>query len=148
MKRADIGLRECWIAMALAAFLVARLAPPLDGLSPQGQSTLGAMAAGAILWMTEATPIGVTAILVTVLLALCPGALWSDAVGGLSSEVAFFLIGTVAIGAAVEVSGLDRASGGPEDEIDQHVPVMGLEEPFLRRAFRDEPGLPRQCHRV
>jgi anion transporter len=64
------------------------------------------MAAGAILWISEATPIGVTAIVVTVLLALSPGARLADAVGGFASEVVFFLIGAVAIGTAVEVSGL------------------------------------------
>ena len=106
MHRAGIGLRECWIAAALAVFLLARLAPPLEGLDQQGQAVLGAMAAGAMLWITEATPIGLTAITVTILLALRPGALLSDAVDGFASEVVFFLIGTVAIGAAVEVSGL------------------------------------------
>jgi anion transporter len=67
---------------------------------------LGAMAAGAMLWISEATPIGVTAIVVTVLLALSPGAKLADAVGGFASEVVFFLIGAVAIGTAVEASGL------------------------------------------
>ena len=56
-----------------AIFLLARLAPPLEGLSAQGQGVLGAMVAGAVLWITEATPIGLTAIIVVVLLALCPG---------------------------------------------------------------------------
>jgi anion transporter len=39
-------------------------------------------------------------------LAAKPDAHWSDAVGGFASEVVFFLIGAVAIGAAVETSGL------------------------------------------
>ena len=101
-----VGWRECWVVAALAAYALARLSPPLENLSPQGQAVLGAMAAGAILWISEATPIGVTAIVVTVLLALSPGARLADAVGGFASEVVFFLIGAVAIGTAVEVSGL------------------------------------------
>ena len=101
-----IGWRECWVVAALAAYALARLSPPLENLSPQGQAVLGAMAAGAMLWISEATPIGVTAIVVTVLLALSPGAKLADAVGGFASEVVFFLIGAVAIGTAVEVSGL------------------------------------------
>jgi anion transporter len=101
-----IGWRECWVVAALAAYALARLSPPLESLSPQGQAVLGAMAAGAMLWISEATPIGVTAIVVTVLLALSPGAKLADAVGGFASEVVFFLIGAVAIGTAVEVSGL------------------------------------------
>jgi sodium-dependent dicarboxylate transporter 2/3/5 len=101
-----IGWRESWVVAALAAYALARLSPPLESLSPQGQAVLGAMAAGATLWISEATPIGVTAIVVTVLLALSPGAKLADAVGGFASEVVFFLIGAVAIGTAVEVSGL------------------------------------------
>jgi anion transporter len=98
------------IAVA-AIFLLARLAPSLEGLSAQGQGVLGAMVAGAVLWITEATPIGLTAIIVVVLLALCPGIGLSAAGSGLASEVVFFLIGSVAIGAAVEASGLaERAA--------------------------------------
>ena len=106
MSAGRIGLRECWIAAALTLYAVARLAPPLAGLTPQGQAVLGTVAAGAMLWMSEATPIGLTAIVVFVLLVLSPGVHWSEAVGGFASEVVFFLIGAVAIGAAVETSGL------------------------------------------
>ena len=99
------------LVAALAIFLLARLAPPLEGLSAQGQGVLGAMAAGALLWISEATPIGLTAIIVVVLLALCPDVALSAAGGGLASEVVLFLIGAVAIGAAVEASGLaERAA--------------------------------------
>ncbi len=101
-----VGLRECCIVAALAAYGVARLSPPLAGLTPQGQAVLGAMAAGATLWISEATPIGLTAIIVFVLLAANPGAQFADAVGGFASEVVFFLIGAIAIGTAVETSGL------------------------------------------
>jgi anion transporter len=111
VNSAKVGLRQCWIVAALAIYLLARLAPSLDGLSPQGQAVLGAMAAGAMLWITEATPIGLTAITVIVLLGLSPGVQLSDAAGGLASDVVLFLIGTVAIGTAVEVSGLaDRTA--------------------------------------
>src|SRR5262245_12342507 len=94
------------LVAVVAIFLLARLAPPLEGLSAQGQGVLGAMVAGAVLWITEATPIGLTAIIVVVLLALCPGIGLSAAGGGLASEVVLFLIGAVALGAAVEASGL------------------------------------------
>jgi anion transporter len=110
-KPARGGLRECWIVAALGAYALARLAPPLEGLSAAGQAVLGAMAAGAILWISEATPIGLTAIAVLVLLGLGPGARLADVAGGFASEVVFFLIGAVAIGAAVEASGLaERAA--------------------------------------
>jgi len=108
---AMVGLRECWIAAALAVYVLARLSPMIDGLSPQGQAVLGAMATGAILWITEATAIGLTAIVVRVLLALSPGARLSDVAGGFASEVVFFLIGAVAIGTAVDVSLFDPLRG-------------------------------------
>jgi anion transporter len=103
---ARIGLRYVWIVAALGLYGLARLAPPPADLTPQGQAVLGAMAAGALLWISEATPIGLTAMIVFILLALSPGAHWSDVVAGFASEVVFFLIGAVAIGAAVESSGL------------------------------------------
>lgn len=95
-----------WIATALAAYAVARLAPPLDGLTPLGQAILGTTLAGTILWVSEAVPLGVTAVLVLVLVGLCPGLRLADAAGGFASDVTFFLIGAVAIGTAVETSGL------------------------------------------
>lgn len=95
-----------WIAAALAAYAAARLAPPLEGLTPLGQAILGATLAGTILWVSEAVPLGVTAVLVLVLVGLCPGLRLADAAGGFASDVTFFLIGAVAIGTAVETSGL------------------------------------------
>jgi anion transporter len=105
-KKSKPGMREGCMIAALALYLLARLAPPLDGLSAQGQAVLGAMIAGAMLWISEATPIGVTAIIVVVLLAASPDVRLSDAAVGFTSDVVFFLIGAVALGTAVEVSGL------------------------------------------
>lgn len=100
-----------WVALALAGFALARLAPPLNGLSHLGQSVLGAVFAGTVLWVSEAVPLGLTAIVVLVLLGLCPGLRVPDIAGGFAGDVTFFLIGAVAIGAAVETSGLaERAA--------------------------------------
>ena len=44
--------RELWVVLALGAFGLARLLPTADGLTPVGQSVLGAAAAGTILWVT------------------------------------------------------------------------------------------------
>jgi len=117
------GLRQCWIAAALGAYALARLSPPLTGLSAQGQAVLGVMTAGAILWMTEATPIGLTAIAVFVLLAASPGLSFAHAAAGVASEVVFFLIGAIALGAAVDASGL-----------------AGRAARFLGRAARGSPA--------
>src|SRR5262245_22851310 len=95
-----------WLLAALAVFALARLTPPLEGLTPLGQSVLGVVVAGAVLWVSEAVPIGVTALLVLALLGLCPELKLQDAAVGFTGEVTFFLIGVTGIGAAVEASGL------------------------------------------
>ena len=100
-----------WGLLALAGFALARLAPPLAGLTELGQSVLGAAFAGTVLWVSEVIPLGLTAIIVLVLLGLCPGLRVPDIAGGFAGDVTLFLIGAVAIGAAVETSGLaERAA--------------------------------------
>lgn len=98
--------RALWLAIALLAYLIARLAPPPAGLGEASQAALGVTLAGTILWISEAVPLGVTALLVIVLLAINPGSRLPDALHGFTSEVTFFLVGVAAIGAAVETSGL------------------------------------------
>src|SRR5882762_1168345 len=98
--------RELWFAVALIAYATARLLPPLAGLAGPSQAALGVTLAGTILWISEAVPLGVTALLVIVLLAINPGMRLPDALAGFTSEVTFFLVGVAAIGTAVEASGL------------------------------------------
>jgi anion transporter len=119
MQKTPTG-KAAWVVLALAGFALARLAPPLDGLTAHGQSILGATLAGTVLWVSEAIPLGAAALLVLVLLGLCPGVGLADAVGGFAGDVVFFLVGAVALGTAVESSGLaaraarflSRGSGG------------------------------------
>ena len=98
--------KELWLAIALLAYVAARLAPPVAGLNVASQAALAVTVAGTILWITEAVPLGVTALLVVVLLAINPGMRLPDALHGFTSEVTFFLVGVAAIGTAVEASGL------------------------------------------
>jgi solute carrier family 13 (sodium-dependent dicarboxylate transporter), member 2/3/5 len=95
-----------WVALALGGYALARLVPPLDGLTPLGQSVLGAAFAGTVLWVSEAIPLGLTALVVLLLMGLCPGLRLPDVASGFAGDVTFFLIGAVAIGVAVEASGL------------------------------------------
>lgn len=104
--RAGPWRNELCLALALLAYVVARLAPPLPGLTEAGQAAMGVAIAGMILWIFEAVPIGVTALIVVVLLALNPDMRLAGAVHGFTSEVVFFLIGVTALGTAVEASGL------------------------------------------
>jgi Sodium:sulfate symporter transmembrane region len=93
------------ITIALAIFVAARLLPQLSGLSAIGQAVLGIVIAGVVLWVTEATPLGVTALLMLVLLGTVASAGGSETFVGFASPVVFFLIGAVALGTAVETSG-------------------------------------------
>lgn len=95
-----------WVALAVGGFALARLAPPLPGLTSLAQGVLGAAFAGTALWVSEALPLGATALLVLLFLALCPGLQVSEVAGGLAGDVVLFLIGALALGAAVEASGL------------------------------------------
>lgn len=100
-----------WLTVAALTYAVARFAPPLAGLTDAGQAVLGVVLVGMMLWISEAVPLGVTALLVIVLLGFSPGLRLPDALVGFTSEVTFFLIGAVAIGTAVEASGLaERAA--------------------------------------
>jgi anion transporter len=97
---------ELWFAAALLGYAAARLLPPVADLTEPGRAALGVTLAGTILWISEAVPLGVTALLVIVLLAINPGMRLPDALVGFTSEVTFFLVGVAAIGTAVEASGL------------------------------------------
>lgn len=95
-----------WIIAALAVYLLARFLPPAPGLTSAGQAVLGTVLCGMLLWMSEAAPLGVTALAVLALLGLAPGMRPAGLFAGFASPVVFFLIGVLCIGAAVEHSGL------------------------------------------
>ena len=95
-----------WGGPALAVFVAARLLPVLPGLTPQSQGIIGVVLAGALLWMSEAVPLGLTAVIVLALLGLVPGATPGAAFAGFASPTVFFLFGALALGQAVERTGL------------------------------------------
>jgi anion transporter len=96
------------IAVALALVILARLVPPAPGLTFAGQTVLGVAAAGFVLWTSTSIPLGLTAIFVLGLLGTVPGLPAAAVFSGFASPVVFFLLGSVALGAAVEQTGLAR----------------------------------------
>ena len=95
------------LGAGLALFLVVLLMPKPEGLSPEGQKALAVMTLAVILWATEALPISVTGLLGVVLLIVLgavPGVL--EGLYGFSQPVAYFLVGILTIGLAVQQSGL------------------------------------------
>jgi sodium-dependent dicarboxylate transporter 2/3/5 len=93
-------------ACALGLAVAGRLAPGPAALPPEGRAVVGVVLAGMLLWMTEALPLGVTALLVLALLGTVPGVTPAALFGGFASPVVFFLVGALALGLAVERSGL------------------------------------------
>jgi solute carrier family 13 (sodium-dependent dicarboxylate transporter), member 2/3/5 len=96
------------IAVALIVVVIARLLPPLPGLTIAGQAVLGVAAAGFVLWISSGIPLGVAAIVVLALLGTVPSLPPSAVFAGFASPVVFFLLGSIALGAAVEQTGLAR----------------------------------------
>lgn len=95
-----------WLVAGLAIYILARVLPPPPGLSEGGQAVLGVVLAGVVLWVSEAVPLGVTALFVLALLGTVREVRSTMTFVGFSSPVVFFLIGAVAIGTAVEATGL------------------------------------------
>jgi solute carrier family 13 (sodium-dependent dicarboxylate transporter), member 2/3/5 len=81
--------------------------PSPDGLPPEGQRVLSIAIFAIGLWCTEVLPMGVTGMLVIIALVIfrCVPT-FSQALYGFSQPVAYFLIGVLTIGLAVQKSGL------------------------------------------
>jgi anion transporter len=94
------------IIAALALVILARLASPLPGLTAAGQAVLGVAGASLLLWTSDVVPLGVTAVVVLALLGTVPGLPVATVFSGFGSPVVFFLLGSIALGAAVEQTGL------------------------------------------
>jgi anion transporter len=111
-----------YAGLALLVYLAARLFPAVSDLTDAGQAVAGVVLAGVLLWVTEALPLGLTALVVLTLLGTVPAIPGSGTFVGLGTPVVFFLIGSVAIATAVEATGLAgriasvlvrRAGGSP-----------------------------------
>ena len=105
-QRPELRSPISWIIGTLLIYLCALVLPPPAGLGHEGQAVLGVVFAGVVLWISEALPLGLTALLVLVLLGIGPTWKQSATFVGFASPVVFFLIGAAAIGTAVESTGL------------------------------------------
>ena len=104
--------RQLMISLVALSIPAAVALWPLDiaGLSLWGERVLAVVAAGVILWVSEALPIAVTSLAVVALLALVqPGpsdAAMRQALAGFATPAPFFLLGSLALGAATVRTGL------------------------------------------
>ena len=108
ISRAVAGRRAgIKLLAAGAVFAGILLMPTPAGLTPEGQRALAVMLLAVVLWATEAIPVAVAGIAGVVLLTLT-GAVpdIAAALYGFSRPVAYFLIGILTLGLAVQQSGL------------------------------------------
>lgn len=107
MATAIRGGTAAKLFLAAVVFLIILLMPAPAGLTEQGQRALAVMLLAVILWATEAIPVpvaGVGGVLLLVLVGAVPDL--GPALYGFSQPVAYFLIGILTLGLAVQQSGL------------------------------------------
>lgn len=96
------------LVMAAAVGLLVLFLPGSDTLSPEGQRLAAIFVFGIILWVTEALPVGVTALLVVVLQPILEVQTLHAAFEGFASPVFFFVLAMFCIAAAITGARLEQ----------------------------------------
>ena len=96
------------LAVALAAAAVTFLLPTPDGMTTAGLRLAGVFVIAIVLWVTEAIPIAVTALLVILLQPLFKVTTAGAAIAGFMTPVFFFVVAMFCIAQVVVDSGLAR----------------------------------------
>ena len=103
--RARVGFVSAWLAF----FAVTWLLPTPAGLGAPGKATLAVVAWVAIIWVTEAIPMGVSGILLPMLLVLSHASpSFPKAASGFAAPVVFLCLAAFLFSAIMQASGLDR----------------------------------------
>jgi sodium-dependent dicarboxylate transporter 2/3/5 len=103
--RARAGFVIAWIVF----FSIAWLMPMPAGLTGPGKATLAVAAWVAIVWVTEAVPVGVSGILLPMLLVLSHASpSFPKAASGFAAPVVFLCLAAFIFSAIMQASGLDR----------------------------------------
>ena len=100
--RRRVGLFLAPIAFAVAWFV------PIDALEPKAHRLLAVMAAAVVLWMTEAIPMGATALLAPALAVLAGVAPAKEAYRPFADPIIFLFIGSFMLVEAMMRHGLNR----------------------------------------
>lgn len=101
-----LAQRASVVGLAALVYALIRWTPGSAGLSDTGQAVLAITGAGTVLWMSEAVPIGVSALAILALLGSEHDIGPAQGFAGFASEVTIFMVGIAGICAAVETSGL------------------------------------------
>ncbi|WP_309477003.1 SLC13 family permease [Trinickia acidisoli] len=103
--RALLGFLVAWLAF----FAITWLAPLPVGLTVQGKATLAVVVWVAIVWMTEAIPVGVSGVLLPALLVLSHASpSFPKAANGFAAPVVFLCLAAFLFSSIMHASGLDR----------------------------------------
>jgi di/tricarboxylate transporter len=99
------GFLAAWILF----FLILKVMPTPEGLTPAAQAVLAVMVWCCVMWVSEALPVGVTGLLVPMLLVTTGGALpFPRAAAGFTTPVVFLCLAAFIFAAIMQVAGLDR----------------------------------------
>jgi solute carrier family 13 (sodium-dependent dicarboxylate transporter), member 2/3/5 len=105
LPRARAGFAAAWLAF----FAIAWLMPVPAGLNASGKATLAVVAWVAIVWVSEAIPVGVSGILLPMLLVLSHASpSFPTAASGFAAPVVFLCLAAFLFSAIMQASGLDR----------------------------------------
>src|SRR5687768_5938815 len=109
LKRADSSAARGHLGslLALLAFL-SLLFAPLGSLSPEAHRLAAIMAAVVVLWVTEALPMPVTAVLGAVACVVLKVAPAKEVFAPFADPLMFLFIGSFMIAKAIMLHGLDR----------------------------------------
>ncbi|GLU34155.1 DASS family sodium-coupled anion symporter [Trinickia caryophylli] len=104
-RRAQLGFLAAWLAFGTVLLLL----PAPQGLGARGHATLAVVVWAAIVWMTEAVPVGVSGLGIVLLLVVSHAVpQFAQAAGGFATRVVFLCLGAFLFSAVMQAAGLDR----------------------------------------
>lgn len=96
------------VGLGVAAAAAILISPEVPGLAPEARKSFAVFALCTALWITNALPYGVTALLAVASLGLTGALKPSEAYAAFGSSAIFFLIGIFLIGGALTETGLSK----------------------------------------
>lgn len=107
-SRPEYLRRVYYLIAAFTALAVISIIPTPSGLSTIGQRALGVLVFVTILWITEAFPLGLTALFGAMLLPVLGIIDPSNSFVGFGSTALFFLVGALSFGIAMQKTNLHK----------------------------------------
>ena len=105
MKAVSLKPRSLVVFVIVAVLIIAAaIAPETAGLAYEGRMILTILAAGVLLWVTEALPLAATALLILVLMPIMGVCSFTDAYANSIGSTVFFLMGTFAFTVALDAT--------------------------------------------